>query len=77
MKNDLTTRAGWISASLLLLAYFLVTQGFLTARGPIYQILNLVAALGLVYVGWKTRALWMIVLNGVWGVVGLHAILAH
>jgi hypothetical protein len=66
--------AGWIGALALLTAYALVSGGRVGGRGPTFQALNLVGAVGLLANGvwhgaWPSAAL-----NAVWLVVGLVAV---
>ena len=65
---------GWIGAVALLTAYALVSSGRVGGRGPAFQALNLVGAVGLLVNGvwhgaWPSAAL-----NTVWLVVGLAAL---
>lgn len=58
--------AGWVGASLILLAYLLVSAGRLTGRSPMFQWLNLAGAAGFVInSGW--HGAWpSAVLNIIW-----------
>ena len=57
---------GWAGASLILLAYVLVTTGKLTGRSPAFQWMNLLGAAGFIVNGWWHNALPSTVLNVVW-----------
>ena len=57
---------GWAGASLILLAYVLVTVGRLTGQSPVFQWMNLVGAAGFVVNGWWHGALPSATLNVVW-----------
>lgn len=62
---------GWIGAALTLAAYGLLTARLLTARGRIYQSLNILGGLGLL-VNTAVLAVWPSALvNVVWIVIGL------
>ena len=74
MTGLLVDVAGWIGAVALLTAYALVSGGRVGGRGPAFQSLNLVGAVGLLANGvwhgaWPSAAL-----NAVWLVVGLVAV---
>ena len=74
MTGLLVDAAGWIGAVALLTAYALVSGGRVGGRGPAFQALNLVGAVGLLVNGvwhgaWPSAAL-----NAVWLVVGLLAV---
>jgi hypothetical protein len=64
--------AGWLGASLILLAYLLVSAGRLTGRSPAFQWMNLAGAAGFVInSGW--HGAWpSAVLNIIW--VGIASI---
>ena len=74
MTGQLIDIAGWIGATSLLAAYGLVSTSRLGGPGPVFQLLNLVGATGLLLNGvfhgaWPSAAL-----NAVWLLVGLTAL---
>jgi hypothetical protein len=77
MKKDTAMIAGWVSGGLLLLAYALLTCHVLSELSPLFHILCLAAAFGFIYVGWKSRALWMIALNVCWCLIGIHTLIVR
>ena len=66
--------AGWAGASLILLAYLLLSMGKLTGQSPIYQWMNLVGAAGFTINGWWHGALPSAALNIVWMLIGGFAL---
>lgn len=67
--------AGWAGASLILLAYLLITAGKLTGQSPVYQWMNVAGAVGFIVNGWWHGALPSAVLNVIWLLIGAVALL--
>ena len=65
--------AGWIGATLILLAYLLLSAGKLTGQSLIYQAMNVVGAAGFVVNGWWHGALPSAALNVLWLLIGAIA----
>ena len=61
---------GWIGASLILLAYLLLSAGKLSGQSLVYQGMNVVGAAGFIVNGWWHGALPSAVLNIVWMLIG-------
>ena len=62
--------AGWIGASLILLAYLLLSAGRLTGQSLVYQTMNVVGATGFVINGWWHGAIPSAALNVLWLLIG-------
>ena len=62
--------AGWTGASLILLAYLLLSAGKLTGQSPAYQWMNVIGASGFVVNGWWHGAIPSAVLNIIWFMIG-------
>lgn len=62
--------AGWIGASLILLAYLLLSMGKVTGQSPLYQGMNIVGAAGFIVNGWWHGAIPSAVLNVIWMLIG-------
>ncbi len=67
--------AGWIGASLILLAYLLLSAGKLTGQSPTYQWMNVVGAAGFVVNGLWHGALPSATLNVLWFLIGAVALI--
>ena len=67
--------AGWIGASLILLAYLLLSAGRLTGQSKLYQWMNVVGAAGFVVNGWWHGAKPSAALNVLWFVIGAVALM--
>jgi hypothetical protein len=65
--------AGWIGATLILLAYLLLSAGKLTGRSLLYQGMNVVGAAGFVVNGWWHGAIPSASLNVLWLLIGAIA----
>ena len=61
---------GWGGATLILLAYLLLSAGKLTGQSSLYQWMNVVGAAGFVVNGWWHGALPSAVLNVIWMMIG-------
>ena len=61
---------GWAGASLILLAYLLLSAGKVTGQSPLYQWMNVFGGAGFVVNGWWHGALPSAVLNVVWVIIG-------
>ncbi|WP_425506870.1 CBU_0592 family membrane protein [Sphingomonas sabuli] len=62
--------AGWGGASLILLAYLLLSMGKLTGQSAAYQWMNVVGAIGFTINGWWHGALPSAALNVIWLGIG-------
>lgn len=65
--------AGWGGATLILLAYLLLSAGRLTGQSLAYQLINVVGAAGFIINGWWHGALPSAVLNVIWLMIGAIA----
>ena len=65
---------GWTGASLILLAYLLLSAGRLTGQSLAYQTMNVVGAAGFIVNGWWHGALPSTVLNVIWMGIGAVAL---
>jgi hypothetical protein len=66
--------AGWTGASLILLAYLLLSAGKLTGQSVVYQAMNVVGAAGFVINGWWHGAIPSAALNVLWLIIGAFAL---
>ena len=66
--------AGWAGASLILLAYLLLSIGRLTGRSVTYQAMNVAGAAGFMVNGWWHGAFPSAVLNVIWMMIGALAL---
>src|SRR3569833_2573542 len=65
--------AGWAGATLILLAYLLLSAGRLTGQSLVYQGMNVVGAAGFVINGWWHGAIPSAALNVLWLLFGAIA----
>jgi hypothetical protein len=66
--------AGWAGATLILLAYLLLSAGRLTGQSPLYQWMNVLGAAGFVINGWWHGAVPSAALNVLWMGIGGFAL---
>jgi hypothetical protein len=68
---------GWIGASLILIAYALLSAGKLTGRSALYQSMNVVGAAGFVVNSGLNGALPSAALNVIWIGIGVYALIRN
>jgi hypothetical protein len=66
---------GWIGTAAILLAYFLVSTGKLSAKSKEYQLLNLLGALGVIINSGIHKAIPSVGLNVVWLTIATYGLL--
>ena len=66
--------AGWAGATLILLAYLLISTGKVTGQSPLYQWMNVFGAAGFVTNAWWHGAVPVVTLNVVWLLIGGFAL---
>lgn len=66
---------GWIGMVLILVAYFLVSFDILTVHNIWYQLLNIIGSSGLVLVAFGRKDWQPMILNVVWILIALGAII--
>ncbi len=66
---------GWYGTVAIVLAYALVSFEFIAPSSLLYQILNATGAIGIVYISFKKKAYQPGVLNIIWTVIALIAII--
>lgn len=75
-KNNLAKYAGWSGMVCILVSFFLISFGIFTASSPLYQILNLLGALGISWNAYVQKALPSVVLNVIYALVAFIALVA-
>lgn len=75
MKARSISYFGWYGVVAILSAYVLVSFGVITAKGYIYQLLNLTGAIGIIFISATKKDKQPVVLNIVWAIVALVAII--
>ncbi len=73
LEQILVEVAGWAGATLILLAYLLLSAGRLTGQSLAYQAMNVVGAAGFIVNGWWHGALPSAALNILWLLIGAFA----
>ena len=74
MKHKILEIAGWYGVLAVLAGYALVTFSVLHAKGYPYQFLNLTGAIGLVFEAASKKDRQPVVLNIVWALVAVIAL---
>lgn len=73
MKNILEY-FGWFGALLILLGYISTSTGLINSSSIVYQVMNAVGAIGILSVSIKKKAYQPAVVNAIWLIVALFAI---
>jgi hypothetical protein len=66
---------GWYGALAILGAYALVSFSIITGDGLIFQLLNLTGGFGLLAIAYYKKVYQSVVLNIVWSIIGILAII--
>ncbi|MFA6445628.1 MAG: hypothetical protein WCW14_00035 [Candidatus Paceibacterota bacterium] len=74
MKNKITEILGWYGVVAILLAYGFSNMDILSVHSPIYQILNLTGALGIVVDALDDKDYQPAVLNVIWAGIAIIAL---
>ncbi len=75
MNKTFTNILGWYGTLAIITAYILVSFSFLSAHSMLFQILNGTGAIGIVVISLYKKAYQPAVLNIVWTLVALIAII--
>jgi len=75
MKTRAISYFGWYGVSAILMAYALVSFNVIATKSYLYQILNLTGALGIVLEAASKKDKQPAILNAVWAVIALIAII--
>jgi hypothetical protein len=74
MKNAMTQIIGWYGTFAIVTAYFLNSFKILDSGNIWYQLLNATGAIGVAVISFSKKAYQPMVLNIVWTVIGIIAI---
>jgi hypothetical protein len=74
-RNVIAEAAGWYGTVAILLAYVLVSFGFVTANGTVFQLLNLTGAIGIIIIAVHKNVKQSVVLNIFWAGVAIVSLL--
>jgi hypothetical protein len=74
MKISYVEVVGFICTWILLVGYFFIKIGIIPATGLLYQGINLIGSLGIIFVALKRKAKQPAILNGIWALIALVAI---
>ena len=73
-QGKLAEFCGWYGILALIVAYFLVSFGWIDGQGLIFQIINLTGGVGLLIVAASKGVLQSVILNFFWAIIGVIAI---
>lgn len=66
---------GWYGTIIILLSYILVSYNILLGTSLTYQLMNFTGAVGLGLIAYKKSVYQSVVLNIIWGIIGIIAII--
>ena len=66
---------GWYGAIAIILAYALLSFNIIVSKSIVYQLLNATGAIGIVYISFKKKAYQPGVLNIIWTIIAIVAII--
>lgn len=75
MKHKAENIFGWYGVLAILLAYLLVSLNLIMAKSAAYQLLNLTGALGIVIEALSKKDTQPAVLNSVWAIIAIVALI--
>lgn len=75
MSRKLTEALGWYGVVAILLAYVLLNFEVVGVHSLAYQVLNLTGGLGIIIDAWKQKNYQPAVLNAIWAIVAVIAII--
>ncbi|HLP86566.1 MAG TPA: hypothetical protein VK153_01670 [Candidatus Paceibacterota bacterium] len=75
MSNLKDEIIGWYGTVAIVTAYALISFNIISSSNLVYQILNATGALGIVYISFKKKAYQPGVLNIIWTVIAIIAII--
>lgn len=75
MKNNIIEIVGWYGVAAILTAYFLLSFDYTSSDSIVFQLLNLSGAVGIIIDAWKDKNYQPVLLNIVWAVIAVIAIL--
>ncbi len=75
MKNKIVEILGWYGTVAIIGAYVLVSFSILSSSSAWYQLLNLTGAIGIVIVSLQKKAYQPAVLNIIWTIIAVAALL--
>jgi len=74
-KNIISEILGWYGVVAIVTSYALMNFGVLSSNTLLYQLLNISGALGIVYDSFKDKDYQPVVLNIIWAIIALIAII--
>lgn len=75
MSRIIDETIGWLGISLILIAYALNMFGILSPENIIYLVMNILGSLGVVYISLKKKTYQPGVLNIIWAIIALIALI--
>jgi len=66
---------GWVGISLIVLAYALISFNVLLSTSLLYQVMNIVGSIGVIYISFKKKTYQPGILNIAWVIIALISII--
>lgn len=74
--NIVIETIGWLGMGLILIAYYLISSKRVEAKSRLYQVFNLIGAIGIVINAFYHRAFPPLGLNTIWAIIALWALMS-
>jgi len=74
-RKSIINLVGWYGAIAILVAYGLSSSGALNPSHPLFQLLNLTGALGLLTVAMKHRTHQLVLINAAWAIIAAASLM--
>jgi hypothetical protein len=74
-KETIIEAMGWYGAVAIIIAYLLVSFGFIAPDGATYQLLNFSGAIGIIIVSYIKKVMQPVVLNIFWALIAFVALI--
>lgn len=71
MQRYIVQNIGWYGVVAILLAYGLLSFGFLTSTGLMYLLLNITGSIAIAYEAWSKHDRQPMLLNVIWAVIAM------
>lgn len=73
-KQKIDEVIGWYGTVAIVVAYFLVSFGFISGESISFQILNISGALGVLWISFVRKVYQTVALESIWAVIGVVAL---
>lgn len=73
-KQKIDEAIGWYGTTAIVVAYFLVSFGFISGESVFFQMLNITGAMGVLWISWVKKVWQSVTLESIWAIIGIVAL---